>query len=362
MHSPLQQRSSSPSLRQKHYYKEERDLSSPDRRSNKHRRVSPDDRSRSPTSHHTSSRSTHNNRYHNKHHDYDHERILSPSRLKQREDVAIAGVGYLWADSPHKAHDDDFLENNQLKSNLLFGKIKYKKSKKNSDNDDNESDNESEKEVKKEESITAEKSKKSHKKKKHKKEKKKKQKKNKKTKRRSSTSSSSSSSSSSSESAIEAIEVNIDTIPELNKNSVDLSQLTLRKAKTKKEIEEIVGPSADHLKSQLEKSNKPIDYGKALLPGEGEAMAKFVQEGKRIPRRGEIGLTSEEIKQFEDCGYVMSGSRHRRMEAVRLRKENQVYSADEKRALATFNREARDKKEGQLMTQFRELIHSKQKS
>ncbi len=71
-------------------------------------------------------------------------------------------------------------------------------------------------------------------------------------------------------------------------------------------------------------------YGHALLPGEGEAMAEFVKMGKRIPRRGEIGLTSTEIEDFEKAGYVMSGSRHRRMEAVRLRKENQVYSADEK--------------------------------
>jgi hypothetical protein len=70
-------------------------------------------------------------------------------------------------------------------------------------------------------------------------------------------------------------------------------------------------------------------------------------------------LTSEEIEKFEESGFVMSGSRHRRMEAVRLRKENQVYSADEKRALASFNHEARSKKETQLMTQFRELIHSK---
>lgn len=51
-------------------------------------------------------------------------------------------------------------------------------------------------------------------------------------------------------------------------------------------------------------------YGGALLPGEGAAMAKFVNEGKRIPRRGEIGLTSEEISTFEDSGYVMSGSRY----------------------------------------------------
>lgn len=59
-------------------------------------------------------------------------------------------------------------------------------------------------------------------------------------------------------------------------------------------------------------------------------MAGFVEAGKRIPRRGEIGLTSNEIEQFEDAGYVMSGSRHRRMEAVRIRKENQIYSADDK--------------------------------
>ena len=39
-------------------------------------------------------------------------------------------------------------------------------------------------------------------------------------------------------------------------------------------------------------------------------MAAFVEEGKRIPRRGEIGLTSEEIDDFEQIGYVMSGSRY----------------------------------------------------
>lgn len=51
------------------------------------------------------------------------------------------------------------------------------------------------------------------------------------------------------------------------------------------------------------------DYGKALLPGEGAAMAAYVAEGKRIPRRGEIGLTSDQIASFEAVGYVMSGSR-----------------------------------------------------
>ena len=103
------------------------------------------------------------------------------------------------------------------------------------------------------------------------------------------------------------------------------------------------------------------DYGHALLPGEGEAMAQFVKEGKRIPRRGEIGLTSEEIEAFEDAGYVMSGSRHRRMEAVRLRKENQVYSADEKRALAMYNREEKAKRENKILADFRELVQTKKK-
>ncbi|XP_071037462.1 NKAP family protein CG6066 isoform X2 [Parasteatoda tepidariorum] len=98
------------------------------------------------------------------------------------------------------------------------------------------------------------------------------------------------------------------------------------------------------------------DYGEALLPGEGAAMAAYVAEGKRIPRRGEIGLTGDQIKKFEAVGYVMSGSRHRRMEAVRLRKENQIYSADEKRALAKFNREERQKRESKIISHFKEMI------
>ena len=39
-------------------------------------------------------------------------------------------------------------------------------------------------------------------------------------------------------------------------------------------------------------------------------MAEFVKQNKRIPRRGEVGLTSEQIENFENRGYVMSGSRY----------------------------------------------------
>jgi len=101
-------------------------------------------------------------------------------------------------------------------------------------------------------------------------------------------------------------------------------------------------------------------YGGALLPGEGDAIAQYVQEGKRIPRRGEVGMTSEEISTFEDMGYIMSGSRHRRMNAVRIRKENQVYSAEEKRALALFNYEEKAKRENKILADFKTLLETKQ--
>lgn len=101
------------------------------------------------------------------------------------------------------------------------------------------------------------------------------------------------------------------------------------------------------------------DFGRALLAGEGAAMAEFVNDGKRIPRRGEIGLGPDQITSYEDQGFVMSGSRHRRMEAVRLRKENQIYSADERRAMLLFNQDERQKRETKIRGDFRELVVKK---
>ncbi|KAK0195144.1 ras-induced vulval development antagonist-domain-containing protein [Armillaria mellea] len=114
-------------------------------------------------------------------------------------------------------------------------------------------------------------------------------------------------------------------------------------------------------------SSKKFDersYGGALLRGEGSAMAAFLQEGgtdARIPRRGEIGLTSDEIAKYEDVGYVMSGSRHRRMNAVRMRKENQVISAEEKRGILKLQREERERRETILREEFSELVEERLK-
>lgn len=100
-------------------------------------------------------------------------------------------------------------------------------------------------------------------------------------------------------------------------------------------------------------------YGSQLLPGEGSAMAAYVKEGKRIPRRGEIGLSGDQIAEFEKAGYVMSGNRHQRMNAVRLRKENQVISAEEKRLVLQHAQEQKVKRENEIISGFREILSDK---
>lgn len=113
-----------------------------------------------------------------------------------------------------------------------------------------------------------------------------------------------------------------------------------------------IGPQLPH--------EAPDRYRRAaysnMLKGEAEAMARFAATGQRIPRRGEIGLDTSKIEAFEESGYVMSGSRHRRMNAVRLRKENQVINDQEKRALLRLQREENERKEGAIISQFREVI------
>lgn len=124
--------------------------------------------------------------------------------------------------------------------------------------------------------------------------------------------------------------------------------------------------------TSLNSNDNQVNYGKALLPGEGSAIAAFVQQNMRIPRRGEIGWDGDDIEKLETSGYVMSkmaqcfiylvlsnmlaplgGSRHKRMNAVRIRKENQVYSAEEKRALAVLSLEERQQKDNKIVAEFR---------
>ncbi|PIA13428.1 DUF926-domain-containing protein [Coemansia reversa NRRL 1564] len=121
--------------------------------------------------------------------------------------------------------------------------------------------------------------------------------------------------------------------------------------------EQDIGPLPLH--EQIPATLTEGDFGKALLPGEGSAMVAYLQADQRIPRRGEVGMDQNMIERLENSGYVMSGNRHRRMNAVRVRKENQVVSAEEKRQMLLQNQEERLKKEAQVIAGFREMLSKK---
>ena len=107
-------------------------------------------------------------------------------------------------------------------------------------------------------------------------------------------------------------------------------------------------------------ADKAKGYGSSLLPGEGSAIAQFVQQNLRIPRRGEIGYSGDEIASYETLGYVTLGSRHTRMNAVRIRRENQIYSVEEQRALALITLEENQQREAALLEDFRSVLRDKQ--
>lgn len=290
------------------------------------------------------------------------------SRRLEREQIAIEGISIVWGHSPVRATSveddkDDGKRKNRRKRDKKSKKAKKskksrkKKSKKaasssssSEESEDEDDDRLAAKKIKKK-TVKAlqDKPKKASKRRKHKSsdsdsssdddDDKPTKKRSKKSKKR--VSSSESSSGSSSEADEDVWTEKVDTI----------SRSTGRHLP---EDEAQIGPAVAKGSSLTYK-----DFGKALLPGEGAAMAAYIADGKRIPRRGEIGLTADEISTYEDVGYVMSGNRHRRMEAVRIRKENQIYTADEKRALAMFSREERMKRETKILGQFKEMVQMK---
>ncbi|XP_066399532.1 uncharacterized protein [Miscanthus floridulus] len=145
-------------------------------------------------------------------------------------------------------------------------------------------------------------------------------------------------------------EVEETKVQEIDPEAIKFKEMLEAQKKAALENDMPVGPMP------LPRAEGHISYGGALRPGEGDAIAQYIQQGKRIPRRGEVGLSAEEISKFEDLGYVMSGSRHQRMNAIRIRKENQVYSAEDKRALAMFNYEEKAKREHKVMADLQRLV------
>jgi hypothetical protein len=161
--------------------------------------------------------------------------------------------------------------------------------------------------------------------------------------------------SSSSDSSQNSYTNNINTLTTTTNNN----NTTLLSLKTNRnEIGPHIPPSTSTTTTIEERK---IYQGMNINPTEAHLYAQYIRQGKRIPRRGEVGITSQEIAYLESLGYVMSGSRHKKMNAVRQRIESKVYSAEDKRALAIFNLEENIKKEKNIINSFKTLMNQKPK-
>ena len=119
-----------------------------------------------------------------------------------------------------------------------------------------------------------------------------------------------------------------------------------------------VGP--EPMKVEFSKNMEWRYYMRAgLKREEAEMIAQYVKEGKRIPRRGEVGMTSQDIEKFESLGYVMSGMRNSRMNKMRVKKEQMLYTVEEKKALAIYNLEEKQRRERNIINEMKIMWKNK---
>lgn len=90
-------------------------------------------------------------------------------------------------------------------------------------------------------------------------------------------------------------------------------------------------------------SHKHISSSGAFLHGEAD-------------RRGELGLSADQIRRFEELGNGMSDNRHQRMNFVRIRRENNAYSPEDRRALAEHTYDEKTKREAKVMADLRKMM------
>ena len=94
---------------------------------------------------------------------------------------------------------------------------------------------------------------------------------------------------------------------------------------------------------------------------EVQLYSQIDQLGKRcIVRGGQIGLSNEEIERYESLGYVMSGDRHKKtFQPIKVKKEGQSYTAEEKRALAIYNLEEQQRRERNIINEMKYMWQNK---
>ncbi|CBY13030.1 unnamed protein product [Oikopleura dioica] len=135
-------------------------------------------------------------------------------------------------------------------------------------------------------------------------------------------------------------------------NNSEVALIPEKRYKTEESFS--IGPELPEAIKAAFETNMTTKNAKA---GEGVQLAEIIEEQSRIPRRGEVGHSEADIDHYENAGYIMSGNRHRRMEAVRLKKESQIYSVEEKRALQIYTRQERENKETAVIQQFKDMVN-----
>ena len=123
-------------------------------------------------------------------------------------------------------------------------------------------------------------------------------------------------------------------------------------------LPESVGPQPMHIEFDR-KDERKFYAGTGIKQKEADLFSHYVQQGKRIPRRGEVGLSSDEINRYESLGYVMSGTRHKTMNLARMKKEQLLYTAEEKRALAIYNLEEQQRRERNIINEMKYMWQTK---
>lgn len=91
----------------------------------------------------------------------------------------------------------------------------------------------------------------------------------------------------------------------------------------------------------------------------GINFSEFFKDGKRIPLRGQEGMSVDQILAFERAGYKMSGYNKRQTEATYMKAERKVYTQEEKRMLEKHSLDDRKQKEKDKMEQFKNLAAQK---
>lgn len=164
------------------------------------------------------------------------------------------------------------------------------------------------------------------------------------------------------EEQIEQNEIKDEHINQNRANAKDNDFLQKKKGRETEanDSEEEIGPRPIKIEYD-KKEERKLYQGMNINLTEAQLYAQYIQRGKRIPRRGEVGITSNEIEYFESIGYVMSGTRHKKMNAARQRIEGKVYSAEDKRALSIFNLEENLRKEKNIINGFLYMLKNNNK-